>query len=62
MDFPFGGLPQASYDKSGIAAAVKAAGGTVEAMSNMKFRDVQIPQANGLNSEKYTAISWTPMW
>ena len=52
MDFPFGGTPQASYDKSGIAAAVKAAGGTMEAMSNMKYRDVQIPQGKRLKQWK----------
>ena len=52
MDFPFGGTPQASYDKSGIAAAVKAAGGSMEAMSNMKYRDVQIPQGKRLKQWK----------
>jgi len=52
MDFPFGGSPQASYDKSGIAAAVKAAGGAAEAMSNMKYRDVQIPQGKRLKQWK----------
>jgi len=52
MDFPFGGSPQASYDKSGIAAAVKAAGGAMETMSNMKYRDVQIPQGKRLKQWK----------
>jgi uncharacterized protein (DUF362 family) len=52
MDFPFGGTPQASYEKSGIAAAVKAAGGVMEAMSNMKYRDVQIPQGKRLKQWK----------
>ena len=52
MDFPFGGSPQASYDKSGIAAAAKAAGGTIETMSNMKYRDVQIPQGKRLKQWK----------
>jgi uncharacterized protein (DUF362 family) len=52
MDFPFGGTPQASYDKSGIAAAVKAAGGTMEVMSSMKYRDVQIPQGKRLKQWK----------
>ena len=52
MDFPFGGTPQASYDKSGIAAAVKAAGGTIETMSNMKYRDVQIPEGKRLKQWK----------
>ena len=44
MDFPFGGTPQASYQTSGIADAVKAAGGEMEAMSSMRFRDINIPQ------------------
>ncbi len=48
MDFPFGGTPQDSYDRSGIAAAVKAAGGTMEVMSRMKWRDVEIPQGKVL--------------
>jgi len=52
MDFPFGGSPQASYDKSGIAAAVKAAGGAMETMSNMKYRDVLIPQGKRLKQWK----------
>jgi len=52
MDSPFGGTPQASYDKSGIAAAVKAAGGSMETMSNMKYRDVQIPQGKRLKQWK----------
>jgi len=52
MDLPFGGTPQASYDKSGIAAAVKAAGGTMEVMSSMKYRDVQIPQGKRLKQWK----------
>ncbi len=52
MDFPFGGTPQAAYEKSGIAAAVKAAGGITEVMSNMKFRDVEIPQGKRLKQWK----------
>ncbi|MCU0503591.1 MAG: DUF362 domain-containing protein [Anaerolineae bacterium] len=52
MDFPFGGSAQASYDKSGIGAAVKTAGGAMEAMSNLKFRDVQIPQGKRLKQWK----------
>ncbi len=52
MDFPFGGTPQASYEKSGIGAAVKAAGGITEVMSNMRFRDVEIPQGRRLKQWK----------
>jgi len=44
MDFPFGGTPQASYTKSGIADAVKAAGGEMEVMSLMKYRSLEVPQ------------------
>ena len=43
MDFPFGGTPQASYAKSGIAEAVKTAGGEMEVMSTMKYRELDIP-------------------
>ena len=52
MDFPFGGSAQDSYGRSGIGAAVKAAGGAMEAMSNMKYRDVQIPQGKRLKQWK----------
>ena len=44
MDSPFGGTPQQSYDRSGIAAAVSAAGGSMEVMSRVKYREVAIPQ------------------
>ena len=50
MDFPFGGSPQASYETSGIAAAVKAAGGEMEAMNRLKFRKTAIPQGKILRS------------
>lgn len=52
MDFPFGGTAQASYEKSGIATAVKTAGGVTEAMSNMKYRDIEIPQGKRLKQWK----------
>jgi uncharacterized protein (DUF362 family) len=52
MDFPFGGTAQASYDKSGIAASVKTAGGVIEAMSSMRYRDVEIPQGKRLKQWK----------
>ncbi len=48
MDFPFGGTPQACYEASGIAAAVKAAGGAMEVMSRMRYRDVDISQGKVL--------------
>lgn len=43
MDYPFGGTPQAAYEKSGIASAVAAAGGQMELMSRMKYRATPIP-------------------
>jgi uncharacterized protein (DUF362 family) len=43
FDQPFGGTAQEAYARSGIEEAVKAAGGQMELMSNMKFRDVPIP-------------------
>jgi uncharacterized protein (DUF362 family) len=50
MDFPFGGSPQAGYETSGIAAAVKAAGGVMEAMNRLKFRKTALPQGKVLRS------------
>ena len=44
MDFPFGGTAEGAYAKSGIADAVKAAGGEMEVMSQVKYRSVEIPQ------------------
>lgn len=48
MDNPFGGTPEAAYARSGIADAVKAAGGQMEVMSEMKYADVPIPQGKDL--------------
>ncbi len=48
MDNPFGGTPEAAYARSGIADAVKAAGGQMEIMSEMKYADVPIPQGKDL--------------
>ncbi len=50
MDFPFAGSPQASYETSGIAAAVAAAGGQMETMNRLKFRETTIPQGKNLRS------------
>jgi len=44
MDFPFGGKAESAYVKSGIAEAVKAAGGEMEIMNPNKFKTTQIPQ------------------
>jgi uncharacterized protein (DUF362 family) len=43
MDSPFGGSPQASYSKSGIEEAVKAAGGQMEAMNRLNYRKIPLP-------------------
>lgn len=48
MDNPFGGTPEAAYARSGIADAVKAAGGQMEIMSGMKYATVPIPQGKDL--------------
>jgi len=50
LDFPFGGTPQASYEASGIAAAVKTAGGQMESINRMKFRQTALPQGKILRS------------
>jgi len=53
MDFPFGGTPQASYTKSGIEEAVKAAGGEMVVMSPIKYREIAIPQGKALKKGKF---------
>ena len=50
MDYPFGGSPQASYETSGIAAAVVAAGGEMETMNRLKFTKTAIPQGKILRT------------
>ena len=50
MDFAFGGSPQASYETSGIAAAVVAAGGEMENMNRLKFSKTAIPQGKTLRT------------
>jgi uncharacterized protein (DUF362 family) len=45
MDFPFGGTAEQCYRVSGIADAVKAAGGEMEVMSGLKYVDTNIPNA-----------------
>jgi len=44
MDMPFGGTPEQAYARSGIAAAVKAAGGQMEVMASLKYQDMVIPE------------------
>jgi uncharacterized protein (DUF362 family) len=48
MDFPFGGTPQASYKQSGVEDAVKAAGGEMEVMSRLKYRQTPVPQGKAI--------------
>jgi len=50
MDYPFAGSAQAAYIKSGIGEAVKAAGGTMEIMSQVKFVETEIPEGLDLKS------------
>ncbi len=51
MDFPFGGTAQQAYSRSGIDEAVRTAGGQMEIMANMKFREVAIPE--GVDIKKW---------
>ena len=48
MDYPFGGRPEEAYERSGIAETVKSAGGEMEVMSGMKFRDTEIPDGRDI--------------
>jgi len=48
MDLPFGGTAQMAYERSGIKAAVEAAGGEMELMSPAKYVEVEIPQGQDL--------------
>jgi uncharacterized protein (DUF362 family) len=48
MDFPFGGTPAEAYERSGIAAAVAEAGGEMEIMSGVKFREVAIQEGRDI--------------
>jgi uncharacterized protein (DUF362 family) len=48
MDYPFGGSAEEAYEISGIAAQVKAAGGEMVTMSQIKFVSMDLPQAKSL--------------
>ncbi len=48
MDTPFGGNAESAYQRSGIAAAVAAAGGEMEIMSPHKFRETAIPEGRDI--------------
>jgi uncharacterized protein (DUF362 family) len=48
MDYPFGGTAEQAYERSGIAEAVRKAGGEMELMSAMKFREIAIPDGRDI--------------
>ena len=52
LDYPFSGSAQQAYVTSGIAEAVKAAGGEMELMAQMKFANTDIP--NGKDIKKWS--------
>ena len=52
MDSPFGGTAERAYANSGIADAVKAAGGQMEVMSSLKYQDVAIPGGRDIKKWK----------
>jgi uncharacterized protein (DUF362 family) len=52
MDFPFGGTAEEAYVRSGIGEAVRAAGGQMELMASMKYREAEIP--SGMDLKKWT--------
>jgi uncharacterized protein (DUF362 family) len=55
MDQPFGGTAEEAYARSGIAEEVKSAGGQMEVMGRMKFRETPIP--DGLDIKKWSVYS-----
>jgi len=50
MDTAFGGSPEQAYVRSGIGEAVRAAGGQMELMSSMKYREAPIHQGLDIKS------------
>ena len=48
MDQPFGGTAEQAYEKSGIAKAVRDAGGEMEIMTDRKFRETVIPDGHDI--------------
>ena len=50
MDYPFGGSPESAYAISGIADAVKAAGGEMHVMSQPKYKNYTIQGAKSMKS------------
>jgi uncharacterized protein (DUF362 family) len=50
MDTPFGGTAESAYAVTGIAEAVRAAGGQMEVMSPVKFARFDIPEGRDLTA------------
>jgi uncharacterized protein (DUF362 family) len=50
MDTPFGGTAESAYAISGIAEAVRAAGGEMEVMSRVKFAQFAIPEGRDITA------------
>ncbi|MBU0490668.1 MAG: DUF362 domain-containing protein [Chloroflexi bacterium] len=48
MDMPFGGTARRAYDISGIADAVREAGGEMEVMTQVKFVDTSVPDGRDI--------------
>jgi len=48
MDFPFGGQAKVAYARSGIGEAVEAAGGEMELMAVMKYRETDIHEGRDI--------------
>jgi uncharacterized protein (DUF362 family) len=55
IDQPFGGSAEQAYARSGIGEAVRNAGGLMEIMSSLKFKDATIP--NGVDLKKWKVYS-----
>jgi len=53
MDMPFGGTPESAYEVSGIAAAVREAGGEMVPMNRAKFVRTKIPDGVDLKEWEF---------
>jgi uncharacterized protein (DUF362 family) len=52
MDVPFGGTAEEAYERSGIGEAVRKAGGEMELMAKMKYREVDFPDGRDVKKWK----------
>lgn len=48
LDYPFGGIPEEAYVRSGIQEQVQAAGGEMEVVTGFKFVPAEIPNGQDL--------------